>query len=70
MTKKTKTRRMKPKGARGKASVKRLGRDYKTGGFNQIANSAAKEYGSKAAGKKVAGAIYWKKVKARLYAKK
>lgn len=57
--------KMKPKGARGKASVKRLGRTYKTGGFNKIANKAAKKYGSKAAGKRVAGAIYWKMAKKR-----
>lgn len=55
---------MKPKGARGRAQVDRLGRTQKTGGFNKIANSAAKEYGSKAAGKKVAGAIFQKMAKA------
>ncbi|MDE2233381.1 MAG: hypothetical protein KGJ90_04705 [Patescibacteria group bacterium] len=55
-------KKMKPKGARGKAAVKRLGRSYKTGGFNKIASKAAKEYGSKEAGKKVAASIYWKKV--------
>ena len=36
---------MTPKGARGRAAVKRLGRKSKTGGFAKIANSAAKEYG-------------------------
>lgn len=51
---------MKPKGEKGKEAVERLGRDYKTGGFNKIASSAAKEYGSKEAREKVAGAIYWK----------
>ena len=54
----------KPKTARGKAAVKRLGRNKATGNFNSIAASAAKEYGSKEAGKKVAAAIYWKKVNA------
>ncbi len=56
---------MKPKGARGLASVKRLGRTKKTGGFNKIASSAAKEYGSKEAGKRVAASIYWKMVNKR-----
>lgn len=56
---------MKPKGARGRAAVKRLGRTKKTGGFKKIANKAAKEYGSKAAGKRVAASIYWKMVKKR-----
>lgn len=49
---------MKPKGAGGRAAVKKLGRTYKTGGFDKIANSAAKKYKSKAVGQKVAGAIY------------
>lgn len=56
---------MKPKGKRGRAAVKRLGRTKKTGGFNKIANKAGKKYGSSAAGKRVAGAIYWKMVKKR-----
>lgn len=51
---------MKPKGAVGRAAVKRLGRTYKTGGFNKIAASAATKYKSKAVGKKVAGAIFQK----------
>jgi hypothetical protein len=49
---------MKPKGKAGMAAVKRLGRDYKTGGFDKIASQAAAKYHSAAAGKKVAGAIY------------
>jgi hypothetical protein len=53
---------LKPKGKRGLAAVKRLGRDYKTGGFNTIAKKAAARYGSAEAGKRVAGAIYWNKV--------
>lgn len=32
----------------------------KTTGFNAVANKAAKEYGSKAQGKKVAGAMFQK----------
>jgi hypothetical protein len=59
----------KPKNKRAKAAVKRLGRTKVTGNFNKIAQSAAKEYGSKEAGKRVAASIYWKKVKARLYKK-
>lgn len=51
---------MKPKGAQGRAAVKRLGRKEKTGGFDKIANKAAKEYGSAEAGRKVAASIYWK----------
>lgn len=62
--------KMKPKGARGRAAVKRLGRTYKTGKFEEIAKKAAKEYGSKEIGKRVAAAIYWKKVKARGKSKK
>lgn len=31
------------------------------GGFNKVSNSAAKEYGSKKAGEKVAAAVMWKK---------
>lgn len=56
---------MKPKGKKGMAAVKRLGRTTKTGGFAKIAAKAGKEYGSAAAGKKVAATIYWKKVRAR-----
>jgi len=57
--------KMKPKGARGRAAVKRLGRKYKTGGFDKIAKKAAKKYGSKEIGKKVAGKKYWEKVRKR-----
>jgi len=53
-----------PKTKRGKAMVRRLGRTKKTGGFAKIAKSAAKEYGSKAAGKRVAGAIFQKMARA------
>jgi hypothetical protein len=54
----------KPKGARGMAAVKRLGRTKTTGNFNKIAEAAEKEYGSKAAGQRVAGSIYQKKAMA------
>lgn len=60
-----KTKRMKPAGKKGMAMVKKLGRNYKTGGFSKIANKAAAKYHSKAAGNRVAGAIYQKMVKAR-----
>jgi len=54
-----------PKTAKGKAMVKKLGRTKKTGGFNKIAKAASKEYGSKEAGKKVAGSIFWKMAKGK-----
>ncbi len=53
---------MRPKGKRGRAAVRRLGRRYKTGGFAKIARKAARRYG-KARAKKIAGAIYWKMVR-------
>ncbi len=53
-------RKLKPKGKRGLAQVKRLGRNYKTGNFAKIARKAAKRYGSKKIGEKVAGAIFQK----------
>ena len=56
---------LKPKGKKGMAQVKKLGRDYKTGGFDQIANSAAKKYGSKSSGEKVAGAVFQNMVNKR-----
>lgn len=52
---------MKPKGARGRAAVKRLGRTKKTGGFAKI---AAKSGGGEK-GKRIAGAVYWNMVKNR-----
>lgn len=55
-----------PKGARGRAQVKKLGRTKTTGNFNKIAQKAAKEYGSAAAGKRVAGAIFNSKVRAHV----
>jgi hypothetical protein len=56
---------LKPKGKRGKAQVGRLNRTFKTGGFSKIASKAGKSYGSKEAGKRVAGAIFNKMAKAR-----
>ncbi len=52
----------KPKGARGRAAVARLGRTQKTGGFQKIASKAGKEYGSTEAGRRVAASVYWKMV--------
>lgn len=61
---------MKPKGKKGMAQVKKLGRTKKTGGFAKIAAKVGKKYGSKVAGKKVAGAVLKKMVKARKAGKK
>lgn len=47
-----------PKTKKGKAQVKKLGRTKKTGGFKKIEKKAEKEYGSKEAGKKVAGKVF------------
>lgn len=67
---KSKSKGIVPKTKKGKVAVKRLGRTKKTGGFAKIAKAAAKEYGSKEVGKRVAGAVYWAKVKARKAGKK
>ena len=58
-------KKMKPKGKRGLAMVKKLGRNYKTGMFEKIAKKAAKKYRSKEAGKRVAGAIFQRMVRSR-----
>ncbi len=57
------TPHLKPQGAKGMAQVKKLGRRYKTGGFNKIAAKATKRYGSAAAGARVAGAVFQNMVK-------
>jgi len=49
---------LKPKGARGKAQVKKLGRDYKTGGFSKIEKKAESEGKSASSAKKIAGAVF------------
>jgi len=54
---------MKPKGARGRAAVKRLGRNYKTGKFDEIVKALMKKGKSKEAATKIAAAYYWSKVK-------
>lgn len=56
-------KKLKPKGKKGRAMVKKLGRTYKTGKFEEIARKAARKYGSKEAGKRVAAAVFWKKVR-------
>jgi len=55
----------KPKGKRGRVAVRRLGRTKATGMFSKIARKAARRYGSIERGRKVAAAIYWKKVRGR-----
>jgi len=45
------------------AALKRLHRKKPSGNFEKIAEKAAKEYGSKEAGQRVAAAVYWKKVR-------
>ncbi len=60
---------MRPKGKRGRAQVRKLGRRYKTGGFNRIAKKAARRYGSAAAGRRVAGAIFQRMVRKHKAAK-
>ena len=42
--------------------VAKLGRTKKTGGFERIANEAAAKYGSKEAGNRVAGSVFWNMV--------
>ena len=53
---------MTPKGARGRAAVKRLGRTKKTGGFAKIERSVEAKGGSAESAAKIAGAQYWKMV--------
>lgn len=58
-------KRMKPKGNRGKVAVQRLGRNYKTGKFNDIVQALMKKGYSKEQATKIAAHVYWAKVKAR-----
>jgi hypothetical protein len=58
--------KLKPKGARGRAMVRKLGRNYKTGNFEKIAMQAGRKYHSKKIGEKIAGKIFWEKVKKHL----
>lgn len=48
-----------------RTALKRLGRTKPTGNFARIASKAARKYHSAAAGKRVAAAVYWNKVRAR-----
>lgn len=57
---------LKPKGKKGMAQVKKLGRTFKTGGFAKIAEKAGKEYGSEEKGKKVAGRVFQNMRQARM----
>ena len=57
--------KIKPKGEKGLAAVKRLGRNYKTGGFARIAKKAMARGASAQAAKRIAGAVYWKMVRKR-----
>ena len=67
------SKKMKPKGKKGRAMVKKLNRNYKTGKFDEIAKKSAKQYQKKGMskkkaeqiGKKVAGKVFWNKVKKR-----
>lgn len=55
--------KMKPKGARGRAAVKRLGRNYKTGNFDKGVKDIVASGKSKEVAKKIMGKQYWNKVK-------
>ncbi len=66
-------KKMKPKGKKGKIAVKRLGRTYKTGGFEKLKRKVEAYYRKKGysareakeLGEKTAAAVYWKMVKKR-----
>ena len=70
--------KMKPKGKRGLIAVKRLGRNYKTGKFDRIAQHVAESERRRGVsaeraqeiGKQTAAKIYWAKVKARAMRRK
>jgi len=55
--------KMKPKGARGVAAVKRLGRNYKTGKFDLIVRTLMKRGYNKEQATKIAAKMYWLKVR-------
>lgn len=44
------------------AKKARKGKDIFNGGFKKVEDEAAKEYGSKEAGERVAAAVMWKKL--------
>jgi len=58
-------KKLKPKGARGRAAVRRLGRTYKTGGFQAIVEKAIKSGYTKDQARRIAAAQYWRMVRAR-----
>jgi hypothetical protein len=58
-----KVTKQKPKGRQGLAATKRLGRNYKTGGFNRIVQDCMRRGGSAEKCKKIAASVYWKKVR-------
>lgn len=61
--KKKKDKHMKPKGARGRAAVRRLGRNYKTGNFEKGVKDLEAEGHSSESAHRIMGAQYWGKVK-------
>ncbi|MFA5376079.1 MAG: hypothetical protein WC455_10070 [Dehalococcoidia bacterium] len=46
-----------------KAALKRVGQAKSTGNFERISEKAAKRYGSKEISDKIAGKVYWEKVR-------
>jgi hypothetical protein len=54
--------KLKPKGKRGLAAVKRLGRTYKTGNFAKGVQDLMDAGSSHEAAQKIMGAQYWKEV--------
>lgn len=58
-------KKQKPKGRRGTAAVRRLGRTYKTGGFQRIVESALSRGYSPESAKRIAASVYWKMVRKR-----
>jgi hypothetical protein len=61
-------KKLKPVGKRGMVMVRRLGRSYKTGGFQRIVETARGKGGAPLSlerRRKIAGARYWAMVRAR-----
>jgi len=56
---------LKPKGAAGRAAVKRLGRNYKTGNFDKGVKAIEKKGLSSESAQRIMGAQYWEKVRKR-----
>jgi len=76
MAKKFKGKKTKPAKGLSKAAKSRLvsrarkGKNVSKGGFAKVAARAAKYYGSKEAGRRVAAAVMWKMAKKRGVTKK